>query len=222
MQKYFDVLKKCALFHGIEENNLSSLLTCLGARVLNFDKKEAIFYEGDPAKHLGIVLSGSAQIITDDYLGNRSIVSTIEPSDLFAESFACAEAESIPVDIIASSKCSVMLIDCGHIMYTCSNTCAFHQQMIFNLMKDLAQKNIRFHQKAEITGKRSTREKLLAYLSQEAKKNKAREFDIPFNRQELADYLEVERSGLSAEISRMVKEGIIENRKNHFVLADGR
>lgn len=218
MQKYFDTLRKSALFHSIDENDLGALLKCLGAKVIDFEKKEAILYEGDPARHLGIVLTGSAQIIADDYLGNRSIVSTVEPSDLFAEAFACAEIPSIPVDIIASEKCSVMLIDCRRIMYSCTNACSFHQQMIFNLMKDLATKNVLFHQRIEVTGKRSTREKLLAYLSIEAKKNKSREFDIPFNRQELADYLEVERSGLSAEIGKMIKDGMIENRKNHFVL----
>ncbi len=220
MQKYFDTLKKCALFKSIDDHDLSALLSCLGARVIDFQKKEAVFYEGDPVRNLGIVLSGSVQIITDDYLGNRSIVSDAEPSELFAEAFACAEVPSIPVDIIASEKSEIMMIDCRRIMYSCSNACNFHQQMIFNLMKDLATKNIRFHQRIEVTGKRSTRAKLLSYLSLEAKKNKSREFDIPFNRQELADYLEVERSGLSAEISRMVKEGVIESRKNHFVLLE--
>jgi len=111
-----------------------------------------------------------------------------------------------------------MLIECNHILHTCSNNCGFHQQLIFNLMKDLATKTILFHQKIEIISKRSTRDKLMTYLMLQAKKEGSDSFDIPFDRQELADYLEVERSGLSAEISKLKKEGIINNQKNHFEL----
>ncbi len=111
-----------------------------------------------------------------------------------------------------------MFIDCRRIMHSCSNVCGFHQQMIFNLMKNLALKNIMFHQKIEITSKRSTKEKLMTYLNLQAKKHKSNKFFIPFNHQELADFLEVERSGLSAEISKLRKEGIIESEKNRFTI----
>ena len=111
-----------------------------------------------------------------------------------------------------------MLIDCNHILHTCSNNCGFHQQLIFNLMKDLAVKTLLFHQKIEITSKRTTREKLMTYLLIQAKRVNSNSFDIPFDRQELADYLEVERSGLSAEISKLRQEGILESHKNHFEL----
>ena len=111
-----------------------------------------------------------------------------------------------------------MLIDSSHILHTCHNNCGFHQQIIFNLMKDLALKTIAFHQRIEITSKRTTRDKLLAYLNLQAKKAGSESFDIELDRQELADYLEVERSGLSSEISKMIKEGLIKNEKNHFVI----
>ena len=218
MEQYLEVLKKCPLFYGINDGDLIRMLGCLGARIDFYDKKYTIFTEGSTAKYVGIVLSGSAQIIQIDYYGNRSILSSVYPSELFAEAFACAEVREIPVTVIANEPCEVMLIDCSHILHTCSNGCAFHQQLIFNLMKDLATKNLMFYQKIEITSKRSTRDKLMAYLMLCAKQSKSRSFDIPFDRQELADYLEVERSGLSAEISRMQKEGIIKSRKNHFEL----
>ncbi|MBQ4563760.1 MAG: Crp/Fnr family transcriptional regulator [Lachnospiraceae bacterium] len=218
MKKYFDVLRKCPLFNEIEDENLIALLGCLDARVRSYEKRETIIAEGTPAKYLGIVLSGSVQIVRIDYFGNRSIVSGAETSQLFAEAFACAEVEEIPVDIIANESSEIMLIDCQRLMHSCSNACGFHQQMIFNLMKDVATKNLLFHQKIEITSKRSTREKLMAYLMFQAKKAGSNRFEIPFDRQELADYLEVDRSGLSTEIGKMCKAGTISSRKKQFEL----
>jgi CRP-like cAMP-binding protein len=193
------------------------MLVCLGAKVEFFDKKYTIMAEGSSAKYIGIVLSGSAHIIQIDYYGNRSILGGISASEIFAEEFACAETDSLPVTVVANEPCEIMLIDCSHILHTCSNNCGFHQQLIFNLMKNLAKKSITFHQKMDITSKRSTREKLMAYLMIQARAA-GKGFFIPFDRQELADYLEVDRSGLSAEISKLKKEGIIENRKNYFEL----
>lgn len=218
MKNYLEILKKCPLFIGIADDHILKMLSCLGAKVVEFDKKYTIFAEGNPAKFIGIMLSGSAQIIRVDYFGNRSIVSSIEQGEMFAESFACAEMKAMPVSVIASEDCKVMLIDCSHILYTCVSNCGFHQNMIFNLMKNLANKNIMFHQRIEITSNRTTREKLLSYLNFCAKKANSNEFDIPFDRQELADYLEVERSGLSAEISKLRDEGILKSNKNHFEL----
>lgn len=194
------------------------MLGCLGAKVDFFDKKYTVFAEGSPAKYIGIVLSGSVQVIQVDYYGNRSILSVMREGEVFAEAFACAETREIPVSVIADEPSEIMLIDCSHILHTCHNNCGFHQQLIFNLMRDLAVKTLMFHQRIEITSKRTTREKLLAYLTAQAKRAGSNSFDIDFDRQELADYLEVERSGLSAEISKMRKEGIIENQKNHFEL----
>ena len=218
MKKYFDILKDCSLFDGIHPDDLERMLTCMGARVDSFDKKYTIFAEGTPAKYVGIVLSGEAQTVRGDLYGNRTILSQASAPELVGEAFACAQIQSIPVSVIASEPCEMMFIDCGHILHTCQNNCGFHQQLIFNLMKDLAVKSIRFHQKSEITSKRSTREKLMTYLSMMEKETGSRSFEIPFDRQELADYLEVDRSGLSAEISKMRKEGILDSHKNRFTL----
>ena len=218
MKKYKKVLKNCPLFAGIAEEDLMRMLVCLGATVEEFDKKFTVIAEGNPARYIGIVLSGSVQIARVDYYGNRSILAEAGASEVFGEAFACAETESIPVTVTAIEPCEIMLIDCSHILHTCQNNCGFHQQLIFNLMKDLATKTILFHQKIEITSKRSTREKLMTYLMLCAKKAGSSSFEIPFDRQELADYLEVERSGLSAEIGKLKKEGIIECERNRFTL----
>ena len=194
------------------------MLTCLGAKIEHFDKKYTILAEGSAARCIGIMLSGTAQIIQIDYYGNRSILSGIGPSEVFGEAFACAEVREIPVSVIANDAVEVMLLDSTHILHMCERTCGFHQRLIFNLMKDLANKTILFHQRIEVTSKRTTREKLMTYLSMYAKKVGSNHFEIPFDRQELADYLEVDRSGLSVEIGKLKKEGLLENHKNRFAL----
>lgn len=218
MKEYFDILRKCALFEKVEDENLIAILGCLRAKVTQYKKNETIIAEGTPAKQIGIVLTGEVQIVRNDYYGNRSIVTNVEPAQIFGESFACAGVEEMPVDVVATTDTDVMLIDCQRITNSCCNACSFHSQIIFNLMKVVAIKNLIFHQKSEITSKRTTREKLMTYLLSQAKKNNSKSFYIPYDRQALADYLEVDRSGLSAEISKMRREGIIENKKDYFKL----
>lgn len=218
MKKYSEILRKCPLFDGIEEDEISAMLSCLGARVDHFDKRYTIFAEGRPAKYIGIVLSGKAQIEQMDYFGNRSIIATIGEAELFGEAFACAEMNSLPVSVVASESCEVMIIDVMRIMHTCEKGCGFHERLIFNLMKDLASKAVIFQRKLEIVTKRSTREKLLTYLTMQAKASGTKRMEIPFDRQGLADYLGVDRSGLSAEIGKLRTEGVLRCRKNVFEL----
>lgn len=218
MEKFLKILKKAPLFSGIADEELLRMLHCLGAKIEYYDKKETVFSEGGTAKYIGMVLEGSVQLLRNDHVGNRSILGESYPSELFAESFACAELAELPVTVVANESCAVMLIECSHILHTCHNGCDFHHRLIFNLMRDLATKNIDYHTKLEITSKRTTREKLLAYLEIKSRETGSLTFDIPFDRQELADYLEVERSGLSAEIGKMKKDGIIEANKTHFTL----
>lgn len=218
MEKYFEILRKCPLFENVGDERLGVLLRCLGARVVDFKKNSTVVAEGSRAEWLGIMLSGAAQVINDDYFGNRSILGVIGVGDVFCEEFACADLKAVPVSVIADTDCKVMLIDCSHIIHTCTNACGFHQQLIYNLMRELALKNIDFHDKLAVSSARTTRMKLLTYLGQVAEKTGKRSFSLPFDRQELADYLEVERSGLSTEIGKLCREGVIENHKNHFKL----
>ena len=208
MKKYFDVLRKCTLFENIEDDNLFAMLKCLGARLVTFKKGNMIMREGEKANNIGLVLTGKVQMIRVDYYGNRSIVALIEPSNIFGESFACADETHMPFDAIALEDCELLLIDCKRVVNSCTNACDFHRQVIFNLLKMVAKKNIMYGQKMEITSQRTTREKLLTYLLQQAKKEGKNEFEIPYDRQELADFLEVDRSGLSSEIGKLCKEEI--------------
>ena len=218
MKQYLPILLRCPLFAGIEADDLARMLVCLGAKTEHFDKKYTIFPEGSPAKYIGIVLSGSVQMEQTDYYGNRSILSKMGPSELFAEAFACAEVAALPVSVIASDACEIMYIECAHILYTCENNCGFHRQLIFNLMRALAEKTIGFHRRIDVTSKRTTRDKLMAYLMHCAKAAGADTFEIPFDRQALADYLEVDRSGLSTEIGKLIREGVITAERKRFTL----
>lgn len=218
MKEYQKILRSCSLFDGIADDDMLRMLSCMGARTEVFDKKYTIFSEGIKAKYIGILMSGEAQYVRVDYNGNRSIISDIRPSELFGEAFACAEVNNLPVSVIASEPCEVMLIDSAHILHTCSNNCAFHTRMIYNLMRDLARKTLKYYKKTEIVSARTTRDKLMTYLAITAKEVGSDSFEIPFDRQELADYLEVDRSGLSAEIGKLKKEGVLDCRKNHFEL----
>ena len=218
MEKYFGILEGCPLFKGIEKGDVPGLLACLGAMTRQYFRQQQIFSEGEPARFVGILLSGSAQVVNQDIYGNRSIVSRVLPGQLFGESFACAGAEILPVSVVAEEDCTVMLIDCRRITTSCTNACGFHNRMIFNLLQAVAQRNLEFHQKLEITRKRTTREKLMAYLLGEAKNAGSREFTIPYDRQALADYLGVERSAMSAELSKLQKEGVLETHRSRFKL----
>lgn len=218
MKKYFEILQKSPLFSKISEKHFVGMLDCLDAKIIRYEKGETIIAEGEPAKYIGIVLSGTVQIIRNDYFGNRSIVARIEPAELFGESFACAGISAIPVSVVAAEHTEAMLIDCLKITHSCKHACEFHQQIIYNLLKVMAEKNLMFHQKIEVTSKRTTKEKLTAYLLLQAKKAQSNCFEIPYSRQELADYLEVDRSGLSVEISKLCKQGLIKTERKKFKL----
>ncbi len=219
MKNDIEILESSDLFLGIDDSELTSLLSCLSARVETFEKKQFIFSEGDKVESMGIVLSGQVQVIKEDFYGNKNIVSVFEPGDLFAETFVCSDAKTLPVSVVSAAGSAVMFVDFKKLITTCGNSCAFHHRLILNMLRILANKNILLNQKLEFTSRRTTREKLLAYLSAEAKKAKNASFDIPMNRQELADYLSVDRSAMSAELSKLRSEGALDYNKNHFSLS---
>lgn len=218
MKPDMTILKQCALFQGMNDTDITGMLSCLGAVIRSYSKGQLILSEGDPATHIGIVLSGSVQIMREDYYGNRSLVGIARPSQLFGEAFSCAGITSLPVNILSLKDSTIMLLDCNHILTFCSNACEFHNRLVRNLLHIVAEKSLTLHQKLDITSKRSTKEKLMAFLLLQAKEHGSAEFTIPFDRQQLADYLGVERSAMSAELGKLIKEGYIESKKNRFKL----
>ena len=218
MKENLPILQRCALFSGIHLEDLPVLLTCLGGKVHSYKKDQIIWNEGDRVAHIGIVLTGAVQLIREDYDGNRSIMGHMGPGQLFGETYAYAGVKALPVSVVADADSTVLLVGSHRICSSCSNACDFHKQLIENMLHLTAQKNLMLHQKIHITSKRTTREKLMAYLLIQAKQAGRNTFTIPFDRQGLADYLEVDRSGLSAEISKLRKEGILESEKSTFKL----
>lgn len=218
MEKYLGLLSSTALFDGIEQENISSMLGCLSARKLSFRRGESLFMEGDRAGFVGLVLEGEVQILRDDFYGKTSLMDVAGVGQLFAEVFACTGAETMPVSAYARTDCTVLTMDCRRIMTLCSNSCVFHNQIIKNLLKAVAEKTLGLSRKIRIMSQRSTKEKLLAYLSEQAKLCGSASFDISLDRQSLADYLGVERSAMSAELGKLRKEGLLECSGRHFRL----
>ncbi len=204
----------------MDDAEIESMLGCLGAKYDDFDKSECILRVGDAPESVGLLLSGSVLVVQEDYWGNRNIRARIAAGQVFAEAFACVPGAVMDVSVVADEPSRVLWLNVGRVLHTCPTACAHHSRMIRNLLADLAANNLRANEKLTHISRRSTREKLLSYLSAEARRRGQAAFSIPFNRQQLADYLSVERSAMSAELSRMQREGLLTVEKNRFSLKD--
>lgn len=216
MKEYLEILKNVTLFKNINDNDLTSILSCLGAKVIRFDKDEFILTAGSKPEHIGIVLEGNVQIIKEDINGERILVAAVMSGNFFAESLACAGILESPVSVVSSSNSTIMLIEFNKILHTCPSSCTFHAKLIENMISIIARKNLMLRERVEIIGKKTLRIKILSYLESFAAKQCRNNITIPFNREELADFLCVDRSALSHELSRMKKDGILDYHKNNF------
>lgn len=205
-----------SLFEGISSDDLTRLLSCLGIREKSYEKGETVIHEGEPVESIGLVVSGSIQIMRNDYEGNRMILSCFGSGSIFAESFVCAGVARSPVCVIASEKTGIVFLPFKKMIHSCESACSFHHQLIENMMKLLARKNLLLNAKIEIVAKRTIREKVLSYLEQEKRKNQVAQFAIPYSRNELSDFLCVDRSSLSRELAHMQSEGLITYNRNFF------
>ena len=218
MSGYLQEILASSLFSGIEEEEARAMLTCLEAREKDYEKDAYIYREGDVTESLGIVLSGRVLIVQEDFWGNRNIVSSVAESQMFAESFACAPDAVMNVSAVAGTPCKVVFLNVKKVLHTCPSGCAHHHKVIQNLLSGLAARNLEKNEKIAHLSQRTTRAKLLSYLSAMAARGGSGEFDIPYSRQQLADYLSVDRSGLSLELSKMRREGLLDFKKEHFIL----
>lgn len=216
-EKYSKILQSNPLFKGIAPDDIPVMLNRLNAYTRVYKKDEFIRHSGEPADFIGIILAGEIQILQDDYYGNRSITALITEGSLFAEAFACAGIKHLPVDIIAAGNCTIMYLN-SKALFNGYGSSRFHYTLINNLLGIFAGKNIYLNQKLKYASQKTTGGKLLAYLNDQAKEKGTNEFVIPFNRQELADYLGVERSAMSAELGKLSKLGILETKRSYFKL----
>ena len=218
MRKYVEALKKSKLFESINESDIENIIDCLEAKEKKYSKGNYIYRLGDSISTLNMVVEGEIHIVKEDYWGNVSILTEIGVGELFGETYACLKNIPLQVNVVAVKDCTVIEFDINKVLNKVINICEFYSRIIQNLLFVLASKNFMLTNKLEAMSQRSTRNKVMTYLSQQSSKNDKKEFDIPFNRQQLADYLAVDRSALSKEISRLRDEGILEFNKNHFEL----
>lgn len=220
MDQYIPILKQCSLFSGIEENQLDNLLKCLNGQVKKYRAEEYIFLTGDEINHIGIILSGGAEIIKENLAGNKHIMAILEPSHMFGEGIVCTAARISPVSVRIKTDTDVLLIPYERVIRSCGNSCGFHIRLIQNMMVVLGEKNVSLNHKMELLIIKGMREKLISYLLNESAKSKAVIFQIPLNRNELADYLNVSRTSMCRELARMKDEGLIDYYGNSFKLVD--
>ncbi|WP_124101369.1 Crp/Fnr family transcriptional regulator [Ruminococcus sp. Marseille-P6503] len=218
MKNDFELMKKCPLFSNLSEEELNFILTSPHTKIKDFSKNQTVISEGDSAEELGAVLSGAVQIVRNDYYGNRSIIALIEPPQIFAEVFVFSDTQHMPVSVVSAGDSRIMLIRLKSILNESFADSSFYTRQTNNLLRLVAEKNLKLNEKIEIISKRTIREKLMTFLLSQAKLHGSDTFTIPYDRQELADFLEANRSAVSAEISRLRAEGIIESKRSSFRL----
>lgn len=218
MKKYVSILKRTQLFAGVGDEEIISMLSCLNARLNNFKKGEYVLRQGEHLSDIIVLVEGSLHVQKDDYWGNRSLLNQIDVGEMFGEAYVAPASGGVLNDVIAVNDSTVILFDVRRILTTCPTACRFHAMVVKNMFFAISEKNRQLVQKLGHMSKRSTREKLISYLSEEAKRSNSPNFTIPFNRQQLADFLSVDRSAMSNELCKMRDDGLIEFEKNQFKL----
>ena len=211
-------LSDMQLFRGLEEDDISSLLSCLNSVKRNYKKGEVILSEGSIIENIGIVLSGMAMISCNEIWGNTSILGSVAPGSVFAEVYACIPGQPLLITVSAAEPATVLFMNVGRVLTSCSNTCPFHARLARNLLTVCADKSLQLSRRMKHTTSKSIRGRLMSYFSECAKQFGSSSFIIPYNRQQLADYLGVDRSTMCNELSKMQRDGIIEYEKNRFLL----
>jgi len=211
-------LSKMILFKGMTPADIESLLTCMNAQIKSYSRGDIVYNVGDYVKSMGLVLSGSVHIENDDVWGNKTILDKISAGQIFAETYACVPDEPLMINVVANEKTDVLFLNIEHMLTTCTNACAFHSKIIRNMLYIASQKSLNLSRRILYTSSKTIRGRLLSYLSFQATKQGKQEFDVPFNRQQLADYLNIDRSAMSNELGKMQRDGLIEVNKNHFIL----
>lgn len=213
-----DILKKSPLFIGIAQEEIEKIMPVLESKMKVYQKNEMILGEEEPVENLGVILEGCVQVICEDVFGNRSILEQLGQGELFGAAFSCAGIKKSPVSVVTVTDCTVLQVPVKRLFELSAESSLLQQKFFINMVQIFARKNVMLGEKIRHISKRSTRDKLLSYLSEQSKRAGSRHFTIPFNRQELADYLCVERSAMSAELGKLKKEGILDMCRSEFWL----
>ncbi len=218
MEQYLFVLRNSPFFQGLTDEEILSVLHCVNATTMKKEKDSYVFRVGDSTESMGLVLSGSVLAVQEDLWGHRNIVDRIGVGEYFAEPFAATPGAVLNMSVVAVEDCEIMLMNMNRLMQTCVSACAHHNKLIRNLVSVMARKVLNLNNKITHMGKRNTRDKLLSYLSAESMRQGKLSFTIPYDRQQLADYLCVERAAMSVELGKLQKEGYLKTNRNHFEL----
>ena len=212
----YEVICQSAFFKNISKADLPSLLGCLSAKVRLYQKGSYIFFAGDKSHFLGIVQAGVAAVIKENEDGTRNIISKLGIAEMFGEAYMLKGEKSTPVSVIALEECEVLLLDYNKITTVCPATCAFHIQVIKNMTELLVEKVVMLSNKLNIVSKKTIREKLMAFLKMQRDYTKSDKFVINYSREQLADFLYIDRSAMSRELGKMRNDGLIRFNKNEF------
>ena len=218
MEQYLFILRNSPFFQGMTEEEILSVLHCVNAAVQHKQKDEYILRVGDRTESMGLVLRGSVLVLQEDLWGHRNIMHRISPGEYFAEPFAATAGSVLNVSVVADEDSEIMMLNMERFLKTCPHACAHHGRMVRNLVSVMARRVLDLNEKLTHMAKRSTREKLLSYLSAESIRQGKLAFTIPYDRQQLADYLSVERAAMSVELGKLQKEGLLKTTRNHFEL----
>lgn len=210
-------IKDSELFSGISEDNIADMLLCMGAVRTEYDKGNYIIRAGEEVTRIGIVESGVIQIIKEDADGECSLISRLLSGGYFAEALCCGNVKASPVSAVTETRAVVVMLDFYKILNVCSNTCVFHSKLIENMLRVVALKNLHLQERMEYLSKKTIRKRVMKYLKN-ASGGKEGAFEIPFNREELSEYLCIDRSALSRELMRLKEEKVIDYWKNQFKL----
>lgn len=211
-------IKDLDLFYGIKEQDLGAMMACIGGRVKTYKKGSFISLEADEVKWVHIVLSGTVHMVKEDYWGNETLLAVINENQLFGETFAGSKDPVSSVAFFSARDTRVLSIPFHRIMHTCTTACVFHHRVVENMVSLIADKNKALMEKLEIISQKTLRKKILSYLSFQSRKHDSDKFTIPLGRIELANYLCVDRSALTRELTAMKEEGLIDYSKNTFKL----
>lgn len=211
-------IKNTALFRCMSEDEVLSALKVLRAAERQYKKDDIVFYAGDTTERMGLVLSGSVTIESNDAWGNRTILSHVGKGQFFAETYALFKDEPLLVDVRANEKCTVLFLRSGNIQALLDQSAPWTFKYVTNILKISARKNLMLSGRSFHTAPKTIRGRVLSYLNSVSLQKHSKEFDIPFDRQQLADYLNLERSALSKELGKMQRDGLIKTKKNHFVI----
>lgn len=209
----FHFIANTELFRGCSEEDVRNMAEHLDFRKTSYKKGAVIYEEGTVVTDIGLVLSGSVQIGHYDFWGNQSILGIVHTGGVFAEAYACIPKERLMIRVMANEPCEILFISVPKLFTPCT-ACSHWHRLIQNLVTISAQKNLQLSRRSLHTSPKTIRERLLSYFSQLMAEQGSSKILLPFDRQQLADYLNLDRSALSKELGKMKKDGLITYRKN--------